>query len=72
MPEQTDVRIFIVDDHELIRFAMESWIQQESTQAETPLPPLRVVGTSSNAEEALRELDRLLTDDDAATPFFAY
>jgi DNA-binding NarL/FixJ family response regulator len=66
MTEQTEIRIFVVDDHELIRFAMESWIRQESNAAEAPTPHLRVVGTSSNAEEALRELGRLLGGNDEA------
>ncbi|MCS6807235.1 MAG: response regulator transcription factor [Bacteroidota bacterium] len=51
MPE---IRLFIVDDHELIRFAMESWIQQDvATAIQEQNVPIRVVGTAADGATAL-------------------
>jgi DNA-binding NarL/FixJ family response regulator len=48
----TPITLCIVDDHELIRFAMESWIEQDLT-ANPDKPPITVVGTAASGKEAL-------------------
>jgi DNA-binding NarL/FixJ family response regulator len=61
-----EIRLFIVDDHAAIRFALEAWAAQPTLeQSELPsnasLPvsdttqtPIRVVGTAETGHEALR------------------
>ena len=48
----TPITLCIVDDHELIRFAMESWIEQDLT-ANPDKPPITVVGAAASGKEAL-------------------
>ncbi|TAE21368.1 MAG: DNA-binding response regulator [Candidatus Kapaibacterium sp.] len=55
---QDPITLCIVDDHELIRFAMESWIQQD-LQTHSALRPIHVVGTAENGAEALELIPRV-------------
>jgi two-component system response regulator DevR len=51
------IRLFIVDDHELIRYAMESWMAQDAASSTPPpQPAITVVGTASDGKEALTKL----------------
>jgi DNA-binding NarL/FixJ family response regulator len=43
------IKLFIVDDHAMIRFAMESWVERSATASE-----IVVVGTAENGTDALR------------------
>lgn len=61
------IRLFIVDDHELIRFAMQSWIQQDAAQkAEVNQrhPNIMVVGTAADGASALRGLEEALQSEE--------
>lgn len=47
-----EITLCIVDDHELIRFAMESWIQQD-VETNHGKPQIIVVGSAATGKEAL-------------------
>jgi DNA-binding NarL/FixJ family response regulator len=53
------ISLCIVDDHELIRFAMESWIHQDIL-TNPDLPPISVIGTAATGSEALEMIPRLM------------
>ena len=67
------IRLFIVDDHELIRYAMQSWIQQDKEQSaealQTPPHQINVVGTASSGADALEALQTALDQSDNAPNF---
>ncbi|MCU0427984.1 MAG: response regulator transcription factor [Candidatus Kapabacteria bacterium] len=64
MQETAEIRLFIVDDHELIRFAMESWIKQDSeANTEQKSVSMRVVGTASNGRDAITFISEALTSE---------
>ena len=57
MQQIDTIRLFIVDDHELIRYAMESWMAQDAASSTPPpQPAITVVGTASDGKEALEKL----------------
>jgi DNA-binding NarL/FixJ family response regulator len=49
---QGTIKLFIVDDHAVIRFAMEAWAAQASQSAEAA--EIQVVGSAENGTDALR------------------
>ncbi len=55
---QDPITLCIVDDHELIRFAMESWIQQD-LETQSNVRPIHVVGTAESGEAALELVPRV-------------
>jgi len=60
------IRLFIVDDHELIRYAMESWmVQDAASSTPSPEPAITVVGTASNGQDALSGVRSLQKTDTA-------
>jgi DNA-binding NarL/FixJ family response regulator len=51
------IRLFIVDDHELVRYAMESWIEQDSLTVDAGrMRPIEVVGTADAGQPALAQI----------------
>lgn len=52
MENPESISVFIVDDHEVIRFAMESW----ATTAGATSPVIVVVGSAATGEEALARI----------------
>lgn len=52
MEGQQPIRIFVVDDHEVIRFAFESWIQKTHSENTNEIM-ITIVGSASTGAEAL-------------------
>ncbi len=64
MQETAEIRLFIVDDHELIRFAMESWIKQDAeANIDAKSLSMRVVGTASNGRDAITFISEAITSE---------
>jgi len=62
--ETAEIRLFIVDDHELIRFAMESWIKQDAeANIDAKSLSMRVVGTASNGRDAITFISEAITSE---------
>jgi DNA-binding NarL/FixJ family response regulator len=60
------IRLFIVDDHELVRYAMESWMTQDTAPPTTSeAPHISVVGTASNGADALVGIREMQNTDTA-------
>jgi DNA-binding NarL/FixJ family response regulator len=53
------VRVFVTDDHEAVRFALESWI---TTKTGTDTPHIQLLGTAASGEETLRTFKTLTAD----------
>lgn len=59
MIEKDTVSVFVTDDHEAVRFAIESWIQSKST---ADLPHIIVAGASSTGVETLQVIEKIKPD----------
>lgn len=53
------INVFVTDDHEAVRFALESWIK---TKSGNDAPFINLVGTSSTGEDTIRSLKTLKVD----------
>lgn len=64
MPHPATIRVFITDDHEMARFALETWIE-----ADSGTPPVSVIGSAARGSETLNaaylhEIDLFILDID--------
>ncbi|MCS6808991.1 MAG: response regulator, partial [Candidatus Kapabacteria bacterium] len=53
------INVFVTDDHEAVRFALESWIK---TKASDEKPFIALLGTAASGKETLNALKTLRPD----------
>jgi DNA-binding NarL/FixJ family response regulator len=60
MNAPTSYSVFVTDDHEAVRFAIESWVKSKASHEE---PILTLIGTSSSGAETMKLIGKSLKPD---------